>query len=294
MDELIAHISSSYIFPAVIFIVMFGLGAALDLAMLRNTLARPHALFVGLAGQLLLLPVLAFLVASIGSWPPFIAIALVIISLCPGGSTSNAIVFSIRGDLELSVSLTAITSVITLVTIPLLLSLVFQLMGTGESDINLPMAQIMKSLAIMMALPISLGALLRKLSKPLAEATVPPLRRLSLILILMIIALSIYNARTYVDGAYLTILLASLIQALVVLPSSLLLGKVARLPLKQQLVIAIEVGLQNSVIAIYIGTSLLQRPDLSVVAITYGVINYLLIGIMIYLFRRFRSDAFTG
>lgn len=293
MDELIAYISSSYIFPAVIFIVMFGLGAALDLSMLRNTLARPRALFVGLAGQLLLLPVLAFLVASIGSWPPFIAIALVIISLCPGGSTSNAIVFSIRGDLELSVSLTAITSVITLVTIPLLLSLVFQLMGTGESDISLPMAQIMKSLAIMMALPISLGVLLRKLSKPLAEATVPPLRRLSLILILMIIALSIYNARTYVDGAYLTILLASLIQALVILPSSLLLGKVARLPLKQQLVIAIEVGLQNSVIAIYIGTSLLQRPDLSVVAITYGVINYLLIGIMIYLFRRFRSDAFS-
>ena len=57
---------------------MFGLGAALDLSMLRNTLARPYALFVGLAGQLLLLPILAFLVASIGPWPPFIAIALVI------------------------------------------------------------------------------------------------------------------------------------------------------------------------------------------------------------------------
>ena len=293
MDELIAHISSSYIFPAVIFIVMFGLGAALDLSMLRHTLVRPYALFVGLAGQLLLLPILAFLIASIGLWPPFIAIALIVISLCPGGSTSNAIVFSIRGDLELSVSLTAITSVITLITIPLLLSLAFQLMGTRGSDIGLPMTQIMKSLAIMMALPILLGVLLRKASRQLARAIVPPLRRLSLILILMIIVLSIYNARSYVDDAYLTILLASLVQALIVLPSSLLLGKAARLPLKQQLVIAIEVGLQNSVIAIYIGTSLLQRPDLSVVAITYGVINYLLIGIMIYLFRRFRSDAFT-
>ena len=293
MDELIAHISSYYIFPAVIFIVMFGLGAALDLSMLRNTLVRPYALFVGLAGQLLLLPILAFLIASIGLWPPFIAIALIVISLCPGGSTSNAIVFSIRGDLELSVSLTAITSVITLITIPLLLSLAFQLMGTRGSDIGLPMTQIMKSLAIMMALPILLGVLLRKASRQLARAIVPPLRRLSLILILMIIVLSIYNARSHVDDAYLTILLASLVQALIILPRSLLLGKAARLPLKQQLVIAIEVGLQNSVIAIYIGTSLLQRPDLSVVAITYGVINYLLIGIMIYLFRRFRSDAFT-
>ena len=155
------------------------------------------------------------------------------------------------------------------------------------------MTQIMKSLAIMMALPILLGVLLRKTSTPLAELIVPPLRRLSLILIVMIIVLSIYNARTHVDGAYLTIFLASLVQALITLPSALLLGKATRLPLKQQLVIAIEVGVQNSVIAIYIGTSLLQRPDLSVVTITYGIINYLLIGMMIYLFRRFRHEAFS-
>lgn len=287
MDAIILEAAHDYIFPAVIFVVMFGLGLALNLSMIRKILVRPRALITGLGGQLLYLPLVAFAIAILGPWAGLVALGLVVIAVCPGGSTSNAIVFAIRGDIALSVSLTAFSSVLTLVTIPVLLGLALQFWGVGEKEIELPIATILKNLALMTALPVALGMIMRQSIPALADRLIEPLRKVSLFLILMIIAISIYNTRSYITAEIVQIAAASLILALLVIGGGLMLGKVAGLSLSQQLAITIEVGVQNTPLAIYLGASLLNTPELTVIAICYGLINYALIGGLILFVRRF-------
>ena len=286
----IEELSSTYIFPGVIFIVMFGLGSALSLTMLQETLSRPRALVIGLIGQLILLPLLVMSVVAIGWWPAWIAIALLVVAVCPGASTSNAIVFALNSDLALSVSLTVFSSLITLVTIPFYLSFGFQVLEGTTTSINIPASVILKNLALMTVLPITLGIILQRYSPLIASAIRNPFRKLSLILILMIIALSLYNSRSYLSSEFLMVVFAALSLATVVVTGGYLYARAAGLPDSQRAVIAIEVGLQNTPLAIYIGTSLLGRPELSIVAIAYGIINYFLIGVMVILLKRNNID----
>lgn len=286
----IEELSSTYIFPGVVFIVMFGLGSALSLTMLQETLSRPRALVIGLIGQLILLPLLVMSVVAIGWWPAWIAIALLVVAVCPGASTSNAIVFALNSDLALSVSLTVFSSLITLFTIPFYLSFGFQVLEGTTTSINIPASVILKNLALMTVLPITLGIILQRYSPLIASAIRNPFRKLSLILILMIIALSLYNSRSYLSSEFLMVVFAALSLATVVVTGGYLYARVAGLPDSQRAVIAIEVGLQNTPLAIYIGTSLLGRPELSIVAIAYGIINYFLIGVMVILLKRNNID----
>lgn len=286
MDEIVRAVSHNYIFPAVIFSIMFGLGMAMNLAMIRDVLVRPRALLTGLAGQLLLLPLLAFAVATLGPWSSLVALGLIVIAVCPGGSTSNAIVFAIRGDVALSVSLTALSSVLTLITIPLLLALALQLWGDGANTVLLPVSRVIKSLFLMTALPVGLGMLLRKLSPALASRMLEPFRRASLVMLLSIIALSIYNSRGYISSEIGHIAVASGILVVVVISGGWSLARLFKLDASQCLTIAVEVGVQNTALALYIGASLLGSPELTIVAITYGIINYALIGLLIAWLRR--------
>lgn len=286
MDELIRALSHDYIFPAVIFSIMFGLGMAMNLAMIRDVLVKPRALLTGLAGQLLLLPLLAFIVAALGPWSSLVALGLIVIAVCPGGSTSNAIVFAIRGDVALSVSLTALSSLLTLVTIPVLLAFALQLWGDGANAVSLPVPRVIRSLLLMTALPVGLGMMLRRFAPSLASRMLEPFRRASLIMLLSIIALSIYNSRGYISSEIGHIAAASAILVVVVITGGWSLARLFKLDASQCLTIAIEVGVQNTALALYIGASLLGSPELTIVAIVYGIINYALIGVLIAWRRR--------
>lgn len=290
MDAIIKELASAYIFPGVIFIVMFGLGLALNLGMIWDVLRRPRATIIGLLGQMVFLPLAAFVLAYLGLWSSLIALGLIVIAVCPGGSTSNVIVFAIRGDIALSVSLTAISSVLTLFSIPFLLGLALQYWGAETHAIVMPAGQVMKNLALMTALPIALGMITQRQAPAFAARMIEPMRKLSLVLLLLIIALSIYNARSYISAQIVQIALASTILVVTVIGGGFLMARFAGLTLSQQLVIAIEVGVQNTPLAIYLGSSLLKIPELSIIAICYGLINYALIGILIFMVRRTGLD----
>lgn len=290
MDAVIKELASAYIFPGVIFIVMFGLGLALNLAMIWDVLRRPRATVIGLLGQMVFLPLAAFTLAYFGQWSSLIALGLIVIAVCPGGSTSNVIVFAIRGDIALSVTLTALTSVLTLFSIPFLLGLALHRWGAQTDAIVMPVEQVMKNLALMTALPIALGMIVQRQAPGFAAKMIEPMRKLSLILLLLIIALSIYNARSYISAQIVQIAMASAILVVTVIGGGFLLAKFAGLTLSQQLVIAIEVGVQNTPLAIYLGSSLLKIPELSIIAICYGLINYAMIGILIFMVRKTGLD----
>ncbi len=281
MDDFIKEAASTFVFPAVIAFVMFGLGLSLKREDLAAVAQKPVPFIVGLGGQLIFLPLVAFVAAMILPVPLAIILGLILVALCPGGSTSNAIIFSIGGNVALSVSLTIASSLITLFSIPLLLAFAIDYFGVEAGAISVPAAYIFKSLLMMTALPVAVGMIIGVKMPSFAEKAIPPLKKLSLVLILMIIALSMYNAREFITEEIGTIILSAGFLSVSVVLGGYFLSRIFVQDLHNRLTIAVEIGVQNTPIAIFLGSSVLGMPELSIIAIAYGVFNYGLIALLI-------------
>lgn len=281
MDELVKQLASTFVFPAVIAFVMFGLGLSLKKQDIVAVAQKPMPFFIGLGGQLLFLPLVAFIAVLVLPVPMAILLGLILVSLCPGGSTSNAIIFSIGGNVALSVLLTIASSLITLFSIPFLLVFAIDYFNVEASTIAVPAAYIFKSLLMMTALPVAVGMIVGVKLPKLAEKAIPPLKKLSLILILMIIALSMYNARAFVTEEIGTIIVSAAVLSVSVVLGGYILSRLFVRDIDDRLTIAVEIGVQNTPIAIFLGSSVLGMPELSIVAIAYGVFNYGLIALLI-------------
>ena len=281
MDEIIKQVATTYVFPAVIAFVMFGLGLSLRKQDLIDVARKPMPLFIGLGGQLVFLPLIAFSAATLLPFEASILLGLVLIALCPGGSTSNAIIFSVGGNVALSVSLTIASSLITLMSIPLLLSYAVDLFGLTMTDAKIDAGYIFNSLLYMTAIPVAVGMIIGVRFPEFATKAIPPLKKLGLIFILMIILLSIYNAREFVTEEIGTVILAAGLLSTSVVVGGYYLSKYFVKDMGNRLTIAVEIGVQNTPIAIFLGSSVLGMPELSIVAITYGIFNYGLIAVLI-------------
>ena len=282
MDDMIKQVASSYVFPIVIGFVMFGLGLSLRKEDLLKVAAKPRPLMAGLLGQLIYLPLVALLIGLLLPVPAVVALGLMVIAVCPGGSTSNAIVFSADGNVALSVALTIASSLVTLLTIPLLLAFALSVFGQpldGEIAVDAP--HIFKSLLYMTAMPVSLGMLVAVKWPALANNAIPYLKKLSVFLILMIIALSVYNARAFINNEIGTVILAAGFMSCCVVFGGYILSRYLVAGSDNQWTIAVEIGVQNTPIAIFLGASVLGMEALSIVAITYGIISYGLIALLI-------------
>ncbi|MGY8790558.1 MAG: bile acid:sodium symporter family protein, partial [Pseudomonadales bacterium] len=155
----LAFAFQTIIIPFGLFMIMMGLGLTLSIDDILRVIIMPKAVLIGLIGQLLLLPAIAFLIAFLLNPAPVIAIGLVLLSACPGGITSNAYVFASRGDIALSVTLTSIASLFTVVTMPFLAWLALVTFADIGEIVNVPIANMMRSLAQLTILPIILGML---------------------------------------------------------------------------------------------------------------------------------------
>ncbi|MDZ7668729.1 MAG: bile acid:sodium symporter [Gammaproteobacteria bacterium] len=284
-----ATFSTQYLFPGVIFIVMFGLGLSLTPASFASILQVPRAVLVGLAGQMVFLPAVALGLALLLPLPEPILLGLVILAACPGGSTSNAIVFALRGETALSVTLTALSSVLSIITIPFIIGLGFTLVTGGAAELALPAVSMMQRLFMMTGLPILLGMIMRYLFPTPAVASLPVFRVISLLLILTIIAISVRDAFGLIEDNALKILGAALALALLVIPGSWLIAHLARLDQRKRVAITVEVGVQNTPLALVIGATLLGLPELNIVPVAYGILNYLFIGLLLLAIYRLRG-----
>lgn len=277
--------TTQFMFPAVIFLVTFGMGLALTPRAFLDISKRPRVVLTGLAGQLILLPAVVFLFTMALNVPAPIAMGLILIAACPGGSSSNAIVFAIRGELALSVTLTAISSLCLLVTLPFWVKLGLLSYTPEDREVIVSAIEIVKRLLMVMAMPIALGMLIRRFRADFAIRLHTPMRRLSLFLLLMIISVSIYNVRDFLTTAIYPIMLYSLAVAAIMIAAAYLLPRFFSFGKGDRLVLAIEVGVQNTVLAIFVGASVLGWDELTVTAIVYGLINYALIAGLIYLVK---------
>lgn len=270
-------------------LLMFDLGLTLQLRDFSLVLRQPRAVSIALFGQIVLLPVLAFVLAWAFSLPPEFFIGMVLIACCPGGSSSNVFSMLAKGDVALSVMLTALSSLITLFTIPFIINWATELsMHDAQSSIHLPVGNLLVQNLLLVFLPVVIGMLVRwrwhraaqRIERVLSKCAFPAL-------ILLAGIFFVQHRHTIADniavlGLCVTLLLVSATSI------AALLSRLFRLGSCQRRTVVIEVGMQNAAQAIAIASSpfIFNDSAIAIPAIIYALVMNVVLLIYVALHRK--------
>jgi BASS family bile acid:Na+ symporter len=271
LSEQAAFVNAEVI-PWVLRLVMIGLGLSLTLVDFKRIIVFPKAVTIGLIAQLVGLPAAAFGLSLLFGAPPAIAVGLVILAACPSGVTANAYTFASRADVPLCVTLSALTSVITVFTIPFFIDLALRMFyGDGQITQISPIGML-TSLMTFTLLPLAIGMVLRALFPAMAEAAVEPIRKVVLYLMMLVLLLGIISSYQDLLEHFATAGPLVVVMTLLTMGFGYGTAKFFGLPMPQVVTITFEVGVQNLALAFAITFNILQRPDLAVAGLIYAVI----------------------
>ncbi|EDX86315.1 Sodium Bile acid symporter family [Synechococcus sp. PCC 7335] len=255
---------------------MLGIGLGLTLADFKRIVVAPKAVLVGLTAQLILLPCVGFLLASLFPLRPELAVGVIVLAACPGGPTSNLLTYLAAGNVALSVTLTAISSLITVFTIPLVVNLATQqFVGEGVA-LQLPFLETVLQIAVITLIPIGLGMLLHRYA-PLFSANVEKwVKWLSLFFLGLIIFGLLLTERNNLASYIVQVGWVTLALNLTAMTLGYLLARLAKVDQKSSIAITCEVGIQNGTLAIAVATAptLLNNPTMSIPAAIYSLLMF--------------------
>ncbi len=280
---------SDYFLPTTLAIITFGLGLSIPVRELRNIVTNPLDITVGVLSQLLILPVIAFSIALVFGLRAEMAVGLILISICPGGATSNLVTFMVRGNVALCVSMTVTNSLITLFTIPLIAGIALVVFMNQDTSIELPFWESVFKIFYLTLLPASAGILTRHFRLSLATRLEEPLRYVLPVLLLLVYSGVLFLERGGGQGTvrnFLQIFPFTLALNVLAMIAGLNLPRLFGIRKINRVTISIEVGLQNSTLAIFVAGSLLQNYDIATVAVVYGSFSFFTPWAFGYLARR--------
>lgn len=263
---------NSEVIPWVLRLVMAGLGLSLTLGDFKRVIVFPKAVTIGLVAQLVGLPLAAFALAALFNAPPAIAIGLVILAACPSGVTANAYSFAARADVPLCVTLSALTSVITVFTIPFLIGLAMSVFAEPGQAMTLSAGNMLRQLATITLLPLAIGMLIRYLFPSQAEKAVEPIRKAILYLMIVVLGLGVVASIEEISANFATAGALVIVMNLLTMALGYGTAKAFKLPMPQVITITFEVGVQNLALALAITFNILQRDDLAVAALIYAAV----------------------
>lgn len=264
----------SLFLPLALGIVMIGLGLHLTLADFRRVLTAPRAVVVALGTQTVLLPPLAFALAIGFELPPELGLGLVVLAASPGGVTANLFSHLARGDVALNISLTAINSLLALVTLPIWVALGLAWLMASDQAVPPPTRKIIE-VGVLVVVPVLIGMGLRAWRPLLAQKLDKPVRIASTLFLALLIGAAVVleyeTLATYaavVGAAVLLFNLASLLAGYAV-------ARAVRLGVPQATAIAFEIGIHNGTLAIFVALHVLAMPGAAVVPAIYSLLMYL-------------------
>lgn len=274
--------------PIALGVIMLGMGLSLTTQDFKRVVVFPKATFVGLAGQLVLLPLVAFAMLAVVELPPALAVGVMVLAVCPGGPTSNLMSNLARADLALSITLTAISSLITVFTIPILLNLAMEhFIGRGKY-VELPVIQTMVQIIVITIIPVSIGMMVRWKFPRAAYRAEQPVKAASAVFIALVIIGVIIKEKDNLAGYFMEVGVIMFLINVVIMVLAYGAGALFKLNHRQCSTISIESGIQNGTLAIAIATSsvLLNNSQMSIPAAVYSLLMFLTGGVAIYLFRK--------
>lgn len=281
---------SDVVLPLSLAVITLGIGLDLTGADFRRVARMPRAVAVGLAAQIVVLPLLALLVAfaflRTFAMPAEIALGLLLLACCPGGATSNLVAWLARADAALSVTLTSVVSLVSAVTTPLAFLLAARLLLGDASPVALSFLDMATIVLAIVVAPIVLGMFVRKRRPGWASRARRPLRVASIALLAgLVIAIVAANADGFWALAALAVP-AALALNLLALAAGWGIARLARLPERQARAISIEVGFQNATLGIAIAVSQLGSPMAAIVPGFYSLVMFATGGILAWWWAR--------
>lgn len=276
---------SAVLLPLALFIIMFGMGLTLTLQDFRRVFEQPKAVAVGLVAQLLGLPLVGFAIAALAPLSPELAVGIIILAACPGGPTSNLFTFLAGGDVALSITLTAISSLITVFSIPWVVNLGLQAFLGQDSTFTLPFLQTVLQIIAIAILPVALGMLLCHFAPQLAQKADRGLRWVSIAFLTAVIAGFFAQERENILSFFYEVGGVVLLLNLVTIALGVRFARMMRLGYARTTTVGIEVGIQNGTLAIAIAASptLLNTPAMAIPAAIYSLIMFVTGGIFAWL-----------
>lgn len=284
---------STIILASSLIIIMLGMGLSLVIDDFKRIFVYPKAILVGLTNQLIILPLIGFSIALIFPLKPEIAIGIMILAACPGGPTSNLITHLAKGDLALSVSLTALSSFVTILTIPFIVNFaLIQFLDEGQM-VRLDIVETIIQIFVIIVIPVSIGMIIRKYKEGFALKMAKPVRKASgIVMALVIIGIVIKekeNLIPYFRQAGLVALILNVATMLVGYYSA----RLFKILDKRAVSISIESGIQNGTLAITIAVVLLGNSEFAITPAIYSLLMFFTGSVAIY-FGIKRSKAKNG
>ncbi len=277
--------------PLALMIIMFGMGLSLTVADFKRVVMAPKAKLIGLFNQLLLLPIIAFGLVFVFRLSAELAVGLMLIAACPGGPTSNMIAHLSKGDTALSVTLTAVASVVTVFTIPLIVGTSMGLfMAGGETAIHLPFWRTVFQLMLVTIIPISIGMLVRVKKPAFSTRMGKPVNVISIVFLALVILAAVLQeedlAGQFADAGW-----AVLALNVVTMSLGFAMAAVWGLPLRQRISISVESGIQNGTLALAIALGILGSARIAVPAVVYSLLMFVSGTFMIVRYGRRASET---
>ncbi len=270
-----ADLLMTVVLPVSLFIIMLGMGLSLRMADFVRVLAMPKAALVGLFAQMIALPAIAFFIATAFKLPPELAVGLMIISFAPGGATSNMFSNLANGDVALSISLTAIVSLVTPFTLPWLTLLSMDhFMGAGDA-FELPLLKTIIQLLVITVIPVFIGMFILSKWQKAANKTEPVIKVFSVIFLFLIIVVILLKNKAQMVDFFIQTGAATLMLNVLVLGLGYLLAKFFNLPQAQSISIGYEVGIQNGTLALMVAGMLVGNDTMMIPAITYSAFMFI-------------------
>jgi BASS family bile acid:Na+ symporter len=259
--------------PLALGVIMFGLGLDLTPGDFARVARQPKAAGVALACQLLLLPALCFALVLLFRLPPILAVGMMLLAASPGGTTANLYSHLFRGDVALNISLTAINSVIAVVTLPVITNLAIAFFQPGDLSVGLQFKKTLEVFLIVLA-PVALGMTVRALKPAFAKAMDKPVRIASVAILALVIAGAAVNSFDLLASNFALLGGISVAFCGLSLAVGYVVPRLLRIEQPQAVASAFEVGIHNATLAIVVAQAVLGRPDMSLPAAVYGVLMF--------------------
>ena len=271
--------------PLVLALIMLGLGLGLSIKDFNRVLSNPKDFFVGLFSQMIILPIIAFGVALILNLPQPIAIGLMIIASAPGGVTSNVLTKFANGDVALSISLTAVTSLVCIISVPFIVINSANFLGVTISK-EISMIGIAVKMALVVSIPVLIGMIIRFFAENFIISKINIINKLTgLLFVIVFLAIWVEekdNILNYITQAGIAVLILNVLMMML----AYFIAKIFISGVAQQKCIALECGLQNGTLAVFVATLIFDDITYVIPTGAYALLMYITGFIFIYILRK--------
>jgi BASS family bile acid:Na+ symporter len=279
---------------AVLATIMFGVGLSISFADLRQIYRSPKSFLLGLFAQMMLLPLIVFTIVSFTDLPPAVKVGFIILSACPGGTTSGFVTVLFRGNVALSVSLVSVNSILTLATIPLLVNLALTVFTGRHSPFELPLAETFLQIFFVTLLPAISGVLLRYFREKTADKIQRPVRTVMIILFAGVYAIIAFADESKGGSGITSSDLWSILPYAVIINlagfiAGMAMGLLGKTGIRTSWTIGVEVALQNTTLALLVAGTLIQSNEMVKPALVYALFSFwtaLVYGIVVKKYNR--------